>query len=359
VKGSFSDLFDAMSAAVQRDAAALAALVSTVDTGTFERVAIRHKCAGLLWAAIDEHGLRLPRPLLGLRRYAAFAMTDNIALLQQAESAGDVLAAASIDHAVLKGAARLRAGVAGATFTHHFDLDILVRASDAERAYRALLEAGYAPQYDAAKVAWYRKNHHHLAPLTIANGKPLELHVALQPRAEIDVDTSWEALEARLAAQAPHRFRLDPLGQALHLIVHGADGTRLLDTVLLAALLRDDPSLRAKLESALGAAAQNVAIAAMLAAADQLCGLEPAASRNALRYRRWVDQREDLPAWLRARSQFVDAWHLNGGRLFGPATRRAMVTPDSSTLASRSRAVGRTAGRAATSVAAALASLLA
>jgi hypothetical protein len=334
---SFSYLFDAMSAAV------------------------RHKCAGLLWAAVDELDLRLPKQLFGLRRYAAFAMTDNMALLEQAASAGDVLAAASVDHAVLKGAARLSAGVAGAFCTHHFDLDILIRNADADRAYRALLDAGYVAQYDAAKIAWYRRNHHHLAPLAIANGKPLELHVALQPRAEIDVDTSWEALEARLAAspQAPHRFRLDPLGQALHLAVHGADGSRLHDTVLLAALLRDDPSLKTELESTLGVAAQNVAIAAMLAAADRLCGLDAASSRNAVRYRRWVEQREDLPAWLRARSQFVDAWHLNGGRLFGPATMRAMVSPESSTLAGRSWAVGRTAGRVATSVAAAaLASLL-
>lgn len=350
-----------MSAVVRRDAAGLAAVLNAARAGEFERVAIRHKCAGLLWAALDELGVKLPKSLLGLRRYAAFAMSDNMALVEQARAAADVLASAGIDHAVLKGAARLAAGVTGAFYTHHFDLDILIRAADAEPAYRAMLDAGYSPQYDARKTAWYRRNHHHLAPLAIAGGKPLELHVALQPRGEIDADTSWEALAARMVAlpEGTHRFRLDALGQALHLAIHGADGSRLHDTVQLAQLLRQDASVEAKLRSGIGAAVRNVGVAAMLDSAHRLCGARTSVSVDAVRYRRWVERRENLPAWLRGRSQFVDAWHLNGGKVFGPATLRALVSPEKPTLASRSLAVARTAGRLATSLAAmSVASLL-
>lgn len=350
-----------MSAVVRRDAPTLAAILDAADAEKFERVAIRHKCAGYLWAATDRLGVKLPKALVGMRRYAAFAMADNMALLEQAGNASETLAAVAVDHAVLKGAARLTAGAAGSLYTHHFDLDILIRAADAGRAYRALLDAGYTSQFDAEKIAWYRRNHHHLAPLVIENGKPLELHVALQPRAEIDVDTTWEGLGASLVTSPdnPHRFHLDALGQALHLAVHGADGSRLHDTVLLAALLRDDPSLKSKLPSKLGMAAHDVAIAAVFESAERLCGARTNVSAEAVRYRRWIERRENLPAWLRARSQFVDAWHLNGGRLLGPATMRAFVNPEKPTFASRYLALSRTVGRVATSVtAAALASLL-
>jgi hypothetical protein len=354
----FDRLTALVGAIVQFNSERVAALMDDDDGEALIGVAVRHKCAGMIVRAVTESGRRAPRWTTALRRVAALALSDNIALMKQAAIAAAALEAARLDHAFLKGLARLRAGDTTASFTHHYDIDILIRPEAAEAAERALIGIGYVEEFGAPAALWYRSHHHHLVPLVIMDQKPVELHVAFAPAKQFGITTNWAALRSHIVRRedTAHEWTLDPLARAVHVMVHGLKSGRLYDFALLAMLLRDHPTLAEELRAWLGTAVSHPAISVAFAAANRLRGAETAATRKTLNYLRWIDRREDLPAWLRARAHFVDAWHTNGGTLFGAATRESvarLLPLEKPTPAAVTLLAARTAGRAAASLAAA------
>ncbi|MBV8425400.1 MAG: hypothetical protein JO349_09415, partial [Candidatus Eremiobacteraeota bacterium] len=218
-----------------------------------------------------------------------------------------------------------------------------------------LLAAGYRPEYEPEFELWYRRRHHHLAPLIVPGGKSLELHVALGPQR--GAAGTWARLRPHLSSQAnsPHEFVLDAVAQAVHLTLHAETSRRLYDAVLLACMFRDRPMLRDEVAAWLRESAAAPQFAVIWALADELRGV-PARAPLVAQHLRWIRRREDLPTWLRTRTQFVDAWYENGGKLFGPATKAsvARLRPcERLTPKSVSVVAARTLGRAAMSLAAA------
>lgn len=348
-----------MSAVVRGDSGGLASVVEGSDAKALLGVAIRHKCAGRLWVALDTYRIKAPRGLDMLPRYCAFAMSENIALQEQCADLCARFETHAIDCAVLKGGARLQTGDRAALCTRHYDIDVLVPAAEAERAVALLRGHGYTPQYDTVAQSWYRAYHHHRVPLILEGEKPVELHVALAPPGDLSLATSWDALAAHLKpiAGSDHVFTLDPFARALHLAIHGAASGTLRDAVALAELLRDHAGLRDDLIRRLQQdTIAAVALLTVVACADDLLAGGEVLPGAAIRNRSWIERREELPVWLRARSQFVDAWYQNGGSPFGRATYRSFVrlAPYERMTALRATAMAvRTLGRLATSVAAA------
>lgn len=328
----FEALVESVSAAVQGDALRLNEALRSAPALEILRHAGRHRCAGLLLGAIVDLRLRDPAVLALrglLQRNAAGSTLEAHKLRLQIDAVVHALKASRIPHALLKSAARLYAGEARAGWSPICDIDILIPAAQADRAIGVLTREGYRATVDAAIEGAYRHNHHHLAPLAApADGKPLEMHVALGSPWAFTIDTSWTGLSSHMEAvegDAGSTLRLDAFGRGLHMLIHGAGLYRLLDAALLAKELQRDPRLLHALEDAARCdRLQRVVLLAGLSLAARIAGLTfhcDAAARN---YVDWAILREDLPRTFSRRMHFVDAWFANGGRVSGPATALAL-----------------------------------
>lgn len=351
-----------MSAVVMRDARRLEHAICAARAEDFFIEAVRHRCSGMLFGAINE--LKIPRtsgaPLRALlAKHAARSVLDSISIRQQIDGIVQTFTAAGIDHTLLKSAGRIAAGDDGPLWSQLFDVDVMVRQEEIQRAVDALHAAGYAAQYGENTVAGYRTRHHHWTPLVLpAGGKPVEVHVALARPGALSLKTDWNALAPHFERIGPadsRTYRLNRFGRALHAAIHGVGLTRLSDACGIALEVRDHPALLERLCAYLAEERiQHVPLLAVALAATRLAGCTYAFSSTVRRYASWVMCREDLPPALRGRVQLVEAWYANGGTIRGPATTLALPMDelyDGTRIGALARA-GRIAGRAAAGFAA-------
>lgn len=311
----FEALYRAMTAIVRDDEAALGGALSTTDWRELLYAAVTHKCSGTLLHAMLEAGLTRGQhaPLLrALKEHGSAALLQSYTLRDQLDDIIGILGGAGIDHAPLKTAALLYEGRDDARWTPVFDIDVLVRESDADSAWAALCANGYRCNYSADAIEGYRRSHHHRAPLEpVAAGKTIEVHVAMAPPQETSLPSSWDALAPHLERYSglSHTYRLDDLARAMHLLLHGTGLHRLYDAVRVAQMLRANRTLYASLRQIVEQEQrERTMLQATLAVAAQMAGLRVQESAQVRECVRWMYLREEMPRWLRARSQVLDKW---------------------------------------------------
>ncbi len=329
---AFPALVAAACAITQRDPERLSSALASVAPDAMLRMADRHRCLGyLFWGISTTHASDPTRGWLTkqLKMYCKRAALQAFTIKRQLTSLVDILNGARIPCVLLKGAARIHAAHQGAHLNTLQDLDVLLREQDIEAAVGALLGAGYSHRYSRQVLQNYRNTHHHFAPLEPPDtGVSVELHIALAEPGTLSMPTDWNALEpyfSRINGVVGSALCLDPLGSALHLTIHGKGITRLYDVVLLAQSLREKPQLLESLDALICEERfQPIALKAAAALAAHVSGLSSNMSIDVERFLEWATRREDLPELIRLRSQFTDAWFINGGSLFGRATWHAM-----------------------------------
>jgi hypothetical protein len=318
VNGAFAALVDAVKAAQIGDAARLRASLVAAPAENFFSKAVAHRCAGIIFAAMARHKLRDGDTLLLWRMLQGYA--GNCALAgerMRGQIAGlvDAFSQSRVPHALLKGAARLRAGEPGAQWTHMDDIDVLIPCECGEDAVRALQAHGYRFECSPRVQAEYKTLHHHLAPLVPSDGgKSVELHVHLEYPPWFSTRTDWSLLAEHLVPQdgVPSAFVLDGFARALHAAIHGVGLYRLGDVAILAAELRRTPSLLQPLEAWIARERkQRVALRAVLVFAARLADVPVTSDRSVERHLAWVKWREDAPPVFHRRMQVLDAYFSN------------------------------------------------
>ena len=329
----FVALVEAMEAVTQGDADRFGATVRAAHPEALVQVAVRHRCAGALLRGLSTLGVPYPSGasiVKGLQAAVRPAALQALAIRSQLATLVAGLARADVPCVLLKGAARLHAGEDDAHWSLISDLDVLIRERDVGAAVAALKRLGYRANEVGGSEAWYRAHHHHLVPFEPPGpGLPVELHLVLGWPGAISQSFDWDRVAPyveQLTGAAGTALCLNPTGTALHRALHGVDMTRLYDTVLLARCLRlggrdTVESLDRMWEAE---RRQRVALQAVVALAAQIAGIRWETTPEARRYLAWAMRREDMPRYVRSRAGLVDAWFINGGRLFGPASRLAL-----------------------------------
>lgn len=347
---SFAALLEAMAAIVQSDGPRLSRALENAPNDALYGASVRHKCSGLLLWGITTLGVRNVKfsPLIkDLKGYCRDAMVRSAAFTEELEHLITVLTGARIQPVLLKGAARLYAREPDAHWSHRYDLDLLIKERNADRAVNALMKEGYEYVHPPQTVAKYRAFHHHLCPLERpAHGISVELHTALTPPDSISFPTDWNSLSPHFEpfnSDSP-ALRLNAYASALHHTIHGVGLSRLYDIVLVAREIQNDDSLVKRLARVFEAdRIQPVPLLATLSFAAEMAGRPFEARPTVAAYAAWAIKREGLPSHLRTRSHFAEAWFANGGTLRGPATKFAFPS-------GHRAAPHRVAGRMLTSI---------
>lgn len=314
------------------DERAIAAFDAVDDAAALCAQASRHKCGAILFEAAmrqrTKHASARTVAQSLKTQMATFAL-DAQATLEQTCGIVRTLSDARVPFALLKSAARLYAGDTLAERTQTFDIDILTPPDSADACIQALRRAGYVYENDA-HAAGYGKYHHHLAPLVHRKyRKALEVHVALAPSERFSSPCDWRALEGEMETidgPAGPVVRLNAVGRAWHMALHGAPLYRLGDAVQIAleALRHDGAILEELAARAQRERILRVPLQAVIHVAASLAGAALTSGADAQRYAAWASLREDLPPFFRTRAQFVDAWFANGRAIAGPATPLAL-----------------------------------
>ncbi len=329
----FRSLHAVLAAHLQGDEErAIAAFDAVDDAAALCAQATRHKCGAILFEAAmrqrTKHACARTVVQSVKTQMAMFAL-DAQQTREQICGIVRALSDARVPFALLKGSARLYAGDTLAERTQTFDIDILTPSDASDACVAALCRAGYAFENDA-HVAGYRQYHHHLAPLVHPKyRKAIEVHVALASPEKFSSRCDWRALESEMETidgPAGPVVRLNAVGRAWHMALHGAPLYRLGDAVQMAleALRHDGDVLEELAARAQGERILRIPLQAVIHVAASLAGLPLASGTDAQRYAAWASRREDLPPFFRARAQFVDAWFANGRAIAGPATPLAL-----------------------------------
>ena len=164
----------------QSDAALATLMQSPLEWTLVNRLAEREKLESVLWNRLRDHAENIPADVAArLKRRAAvidFRMSMTASVLQRA--VGE-LAKEKIRVMLLKGAALAATVYPSFTERPMGDLDILVHAADAERAWKRMLTAGWTPELSGGEE--FHASHHHLPALLDPQGLELvlEIHRAL------------------------------------------------------------------------------------------------------------------------------------------------------------------------------------
>ena len=308
-------LVDALAAGERNDAGAFITALRC-NANALETVDERHRCGAVLSEYARQFGVASKiSPEIGthLRRARLNAVLGAGRMQRAVHRTVDVLRAAEIEFALLKGAARMYGCVPGAAYHPSDDIDVFVRERDVDRAVEALRACGWMFHDTDDEVRRFRRRHHHAASLFSPSGDfPVEIHHALAQPGTLSTDTSWDALRAHLVpleGSAGSVLQLDPFGTAAHLAVHAIGLTRLRDIALLAALL---PVLTDAERDELQEFVQSerldaVRLAAAVALAARVAGMRHTLNPKARAYLRWALRREDLPNRLRVRCGAIEA----------------------------------------------------
>jgi len=318
---AFGALVESLSAVEQRDRARLLRAIAAVDPSALAATAARHRCAGLLADGVRrlavEHSA-LDGLSAALQAAGRAAVARSFVLRERINNVCEALTKSGVDFALLKGAARLYSGEAGAELHWSDDIDVLVKRTDLDAAAAAIQAAGYRERAGAVQSARYRAHHHHAAPLyPLGGGPPVELHVFLARPGATSLALDWNSLAAhfqRVVGPAGPVRCLGPVAAATHLAVHSIGLPRLRDVMVLARLLRaNERSFAGELSAAIhNERTDPVRLQASVLMAARIAGVQCSASRAADRYLEWVSRREDLPRYLRRRSQLIEAWYGAG-----------------------------------------------
>ena len=316
---AYASLAALLGAIVRDDDAELARVLAACDVRRVAFLARRHRCAAVLREALRRSGDERARSLsarLEVNRWATAVRARK--LREQLREVVAALNAANLTPVLLKGAARLWCEDAQADLHDSVDLDVLVDGSEISNAREALMRAGYREK--AVDAGDFYAHHHHAPPLfPPGGGVSVELHHALAPRAALTTDVTFAAIEdlfVDASRDEGRARRLDRVGTAFHLIVHGFRRYMLRDLYLLARLLRAmSAEERSLLQRRLdGERIARVQMSAMAAHAASLAHIPWNPDRHAARFRAWAECREELPGPLRCRPQCYDAWMASGGR---------------------------------------------
>ena len=178
-----------------------------------------HGVAGVIWDAWKAAGAPI-EPSLGMRLEArAIARElDHEAHLAMLHRIDDHLTAPAV---ALKGPLFAERYYARPSSRGTSDIDLLVTEGDVERTIASLAEIGYRLFDSPEKVAWSRREHHHVA-LTRAGAPNLELHFHAYQGFGGTLRT--EALAAHsLAIPGFHMLRVpSPEDELVYLAVHAA-----------------------------------------------------------------------------------------------------------------------------------------
>ena len=329
----FRALVAAATAIEARNPCGLADALQLTAHDSILTTATRHRCLGYLRRGILVLGLRDERAATlthSLRDYASKAAMQAYAVRLQLDEVVATLKAKGVPFALLKGAARLFRGDREAECDTMFDLDVLVPKAELPAANAALRRVGYSPVVEGYLAKFYDRIHHAPPLRPKGLGLPVELHFQLAPPARLSIATDWDACESyleRVKTGSREATCFNALGTAVNLMVHGVGLRRLRDVIMLGRILRDAPGAREHLEAVIALERrQAVALRAVTVLAARIAALGACASEPVERYLDWVRRREELSPYVRQRTQFVDAWYTNGGKLFGPATRLAFPT---------------------------------
>jgi hypothetical protein len=198
-----------------------------LDWGALARLAQNERATAILWSALrqlPDGAIPAQRAsqLAGLARISEFRMQHLEAKLL---AALDLLSAHGIDVLLLKGAALAATTYRSFAARPMGDLDLLVKAADAKRAWTLLCHAGWSNTQPAEFAEFYDALHH-LPPLDDASGTGLglEVHSAITPRdgaIQLTAESIWE--RARVI-ELKGRRALVPADhhQIVHLAVHFA-----------------------------------------------------------------------------------------------------------------------------------------
>lgn len=350
----FVALVEAVSAALCDDPRRFAAALALTDPGAFLAAARRHRCSEIVRKEMvargiaDPSGGRLTRALQSSTRETGLGV---LGLRQQINELVVTLNRAQVKFALLKGAARIYPDAPDADYHRSVDLDILVPRAQLDAGRAALLAAGYREKVSEQRLDFYRRYHHHSAPLfPHGRGVSVELHVELAPRGTLKETLDWEYLAAHMCTVSGPMGDvrcLDDFASALNLATHSIGIKRLRDIYLLACILRrSDASLGAQLMAFAGRQGKSrVLLEGVLALAARLARLQWSSSPRVASYLRWVMRREDMPIYMRRRSQVIEAWHADGGKLFGPSFKMINQLGTDVPTAATSRARARLFGR--------------
>ena len=277
----------------------------------------RHRCAALLGEAarrLDIVDALAPDVATQLRRARVNAMIGTTRMHGAVAKSVAVLAAAGLEFALLKGAARIHDGSPDAACHSSDDIDILVRENDVDAAVTAFLSNGWYQRESVTEIARFRREHHHAASLFPPEGDfPVEIHWALATPGALSTASNWHALRAffiPVTVGSCTALQLDAAGTALHLAMHAIGLTRLRDIALLAGLLR---ALTAEQRHALtrivaSERREPIRLAASLVLAAYVAGIPWPSDRRVDRYIRWALRREDLPTGMRTRSDAAEIY---------------------------------------------------
>jgi hypothetical protein len=207
-------------------------LASPLDWTLIGRLAEREKLVPVLRNALQEHAAVIPaHTATALQRQASvtefrMAMTET-ALRQVVEE----LAANGIQVMLLKGAALATTIYPSFGSRPMGDLDILVAAHQAERAWTRMRELGWKLELPGSNE--FHQSHHHLPGLLDPGGLNvvLEIHRAmLPPSGPFDVSESDVWADARTLTLGRTAVRVpSDIHQLLHLCVHFAWSHTLLE----------------------------------------------------------------------------------------------------------------------------------
>ena len=197
-----------------------------LDWDRLERLAGRHRLGPLLWRWVS--GCPAVVPALAERLEQGYLENAARNLYVQAELTRvlGALDEAGVAAMPLKGAALIESVYPDAALRVMRDLDILVRAGDAERAQAAVVDLGYRSganlRGEEGSSEWMDEHHYHLPPL-IGPERLLavELHRHLVPPgdpARFDIAGFWD--RARPAATGTPHLVAAPEDLLTHVALH-------------------------------------------------------------------------------------------------------------------------------------------
>lgn len=306
----FKALLEAMSAIVNDDWVALGAAIDSCNASSLIGIALRHGCTGILIEGM-RHGrlvsLSRYEPLTrGLETSSHRIEHETDSTRNQIEEIVHIFNDEGLPFALLKGSARLFAGLPGMELHPSTDIDILLPADLISAAADALRRHGY--HYGCEPdVSLYLAYHHHAAPLVPpTKGLNVELHFALAPPRKLSQTLDWHKLEPHITSvttAAGTAGCLDAFGSALHLCVHSIGVYKLRDVVLVAQMLRNQPDLLEELEEFSAREIwEPVRLSSAVALAARIGRLQKPEAPAVRHYLSWLIGREDLPEVIRCRT---------------------------------------------------------
>lgn len=164
-----------------------ASRAGAIDWERFERIVARHRVAGLAWNALRQAGVALPQASAQrLKAAARRVAAGSLAMVAEMRRLDALFAQADVDRLFLKGPPLGALAYGNSALKDAWDIDLLVRPAQLERAAGLMRSAGYrwrspgGDPSDAALRRWHRVYkesawHHPERKLVV------ELHTRLVP----------------------------------------------------------------------------------------------------------------------------------------------------------------------------------